>query len=145
MDLLAVIRILVCKGQFTISEYNSALQQLGFYSYEAGDKPYPVPISRSAKISKLKGKAVSNLVHMRNWPLVIKHLVNDQEDSVLMLGLLLHEIVERLTAQEFFSHEIDIVEEKIVQYLELRKNIRLDYPNLLPSPKPKHHFLRRIH
>ena len=78
-------------------------------------------------------------------PLIIKHLVSDQEYSVLTLGLLLHEIVERLTAQEFFSHEIDIVEEKIVQYLELRKNIRLAYPNLMPSPKPKHHFLRRIH
>ena len=145
MDLLGVIRILANKGHFTINEYNSALQRLGFSSYEAGDKPYPVPTSRSSKISNLKGKAVSNLVHVRNWPLVIKNLVKDSEDPVITFGLKLHEIVERLTAQEFFPYEIDLVEEKIVQYLDLRKTIRSLYPNLLPSPKPKHHFLRRIH
>ena len=145
MDLLGVIRILVANGHFTIMQYNNALQQLGFYSYEAGDKPYPVPTSRSSKISKLKGKAVSNLVHVRNWPLVVKNLLKDLEDPVITFGLLLHEIVERLTAQEFFQYEIDIVENKIVEYLDLRKSIRSNYPNLLPSAKPKHHFLRRIH
>ena len=54
----------------------------------------------------------------------------------------MHEIVERLTAQEYYPYEIDILEEKLVDYLELRKTVRADYPNLMPHCKPKHHFLR---
>ena len=96
----------------------------------------------SSKVKKLKGKAVSNWVHLRNWPLIIRKLITDYEDPAFRLGLMLHEIVERLTAPEFFPYEIDIVEAKIVEYLDLRKAIRSDFPNLMPNPKPKHHFLR---
>ena len=96
----------------------------------------------SSKITKLKGKAVSQWVHIRNWPLVIRNLVSDLEDPVVNLGLKLHEIVERVTAQEFFPYEVDILEEKLVGYLELRKTVRSDFPSMMPKWKPKHHFLR---
>ena len=140
-DLLGIIRILSVNGGFSLSQYNDALYRLGFHSYESNDKPCPVPTS--SKFRKLKGKAVSHWTHLRNWPLIIKKFISNFNDPALNLGLLLHEIVERLCAQEFFLYEIGILEEKIVEYLELRKNVRKDYPNLMPNPKPKHHFLRK--
>ena len=139
-DLLGIIRILANNGQFSITDYNSALHRLGFLSYESNDKPCPVPTS--PKVKHLKGKAVSQWVHLRNWPLVVKSLLSDYEDSALTLGLLLHEIVERLTANEYLPYEIDILEDKIEQYLDLRSVVRADYPSFMPNPKPKHHFLR---
>ena len=93
--------------------------------------------------SFLSGKAVSQWVHARNWPIVIKNLVKDSDDPVLLLGLKLHELVERLTANEYFPYEIGVLEEKLVQYLDLRKTVHADYPSLMPSAKPKHHFLRK--
>ena len=145
MDLLAIIRILVSKKHFTMEEYNDALKKNGFFSYESSDKPCPVPQSKSKKISKLSGKAISHWVHIRNWPLIIRRLVTDPSDSVLQLGLKLHEIVERVTAQEFFLYEIDLLEEKIIQYLEMRKNVREEFKSIMPNPKPKHHYMRKIY
>ena len=139
-DLLGIIRILANNGQFSISQYNSALHRLGFLSYERNDKPCPVPTS--PKVKQLKGKAVSQWVHLRNWPLVVKGLLSDNNDSALTLGLLLHEIVERLTANEYLPYEIDILEDKVEKYLDLRKVVRADYPSFMPNPKPKHHYLR---
>ena len=138
---MGIIRILSAKGWFSIDQYNNALVRLGYLSYESGDKPCPLPTS--SKVKKLKGKAVSNWVHLRNWPLVMKRYVPDTEDRVLLLGLNLHDIVERLCAQEFFPYEIKVLEDKIVEYLDLRKIVRKEYPNLMTKPKPKHHFLRK--
>ena len=118
------------------------MNQLGWSAYESGDKPCPVPTSMSKKVSKLRGKAVSHWVHLRNFPLILRTLVKDSEDPVLVWGLQLHEIVERLTAQEFLPYEIDVLEERIVRYLDMRSTLRADYPNYLPNPKPKHHFMR---
>ena len=53
-DLLGIIRILASQGQFSVEDYNKSLEKLHFSSYEAGDKPFPVPTSRSSKITKLK-------------------------------------------------------------------------------------------
>ena len=58
IDLLAIIRILVRNGHFSIVQYNEALRRLDFTSYEKDDKPCPVPVSFSKKIFKLKGKAI---------------------------------------------------------------------------------------
>ena len=102
-----------------------------------------MPVSLSKKVTKLKGKAISHWVHMRNWPLIIRNIVKDQDDPVFNLGLKLHEIVERLTANEFLPYEIDLLEEKVIQYFELRKTLRVEYPNIMPNPKPKHHYLRK--
>ena len=141
LDLLAIIRILSRQGWFTIVQYNAALANLGYPAYEGGDKPCPVPDKSNVK--KLKGKAVSNWVHLRNWPLIVKHFVKDYDDPVLNLGLKLHDLVERLCAQEFISYEISILDDKIVDYLELRKLVRQNFPNIMPNPKPKHHYLRK--
>ena len=95
---------------------------------------------------KEKGFLLSKLllVHLRNWPVLIKRFVVDCDDPVLSLGLKLHEVVERMVASEFYPYEIDLLEEKVYQYLDLRKAIRLDYPNLMLNPKPKHHFIRKL-
>ena len=130
------------KHWFTIAKYNDALVRLTYPSYESGDKPCPVP--EKSNVRKLKGKAVSHWVHLRNWPLVMRRLVDDNfDDPVLNLGLILHNIVERLCALEFLSYEISSLNDKIIEYLELRKSVRKDFPNLMPNPKPKHHFLRK--
>ena len=138
---MGIIRILSVKGWFTLDQYNKALQTLVYLSYERVDKPCPLPTS--SKVKKLKGKALSNWVHLRNWPLVIRQFDYDCEDIVLQLGLNLHDIVERLCAQEFHLYEIRLLDEKIVEYLDLRKIVRNEYPNLMTKPKPKHHFLRK--
>ena len=139
-DLLGILRILSLKEWFTITQYNDTLERLDFLSYERGNKPYPIPTSRTVK--KLKGKAVSNLVHLRNWPLLIKNLVVNKDEPVLLLGLKLHELVERMTAVEFYDYEVDILEDLVIDYLDLRKEIRAEYPSLMGRPKPKHHFIR---
>ena len=143
MDLLAIIRVFVLKGHFTVAKYNEYLENIGFSSYEMGDKPCSVPVSRSSKITKLSGKAVTHWVHIRNFPLIIRRLVKDPDDPILSLGLLLHEVVERVTAQEFYPYEVDLLDEKINSYLETRKTIRNIYPGIVPSPKPKHHYMRK--
>ena len=140
-DLLGIIRILSIKGWFTLDQYNKALQNIGYLSYERADKPCPLPTS--SKVKKLKGKALSNWVHLRNWPLVIRQFICDREDVVLRLGLILHDLVERLCAQEFYLYEVKLLDDKIVEYLDLRKIVREDYPNLMNKPKLKHHFLRK--
>lgn len=78
---------------------------------------------------------------MRNWPLLIKKFVQDESDDVLSLSLKLHEVTERLTAAEFFSYEVNILEEAVVGYLDQRKIIREEYPEFFHRPKPKHHYL----
>ena len=140
-DLLGIIRILSRKGWFSIEEYNTSLKGLKYKSYESSDRPQLVPINKKTK--KLNGKAVSIWVHVRNFPLVIRKFVTGEieEDPVLKLGLKLHEITERVTASEFKDYEIDVLEDIIVNYLDERKNIFDDYPDLMGTPKPKTHFL----
>ena len=128
--------------RFSISDYNSALKSLPFSASDSGDKPSPVPISTTKKSVKLGGKAISHWVHIRSFPLIAKKFRLDPTDPVLTFVISLHEIVERLTAQEFLSYEIDILEEKVHQYLELRSCLRTQYPDVVPNPKPKHHYIR---
>ena len=139
-DLLGIIRIFSFKKWFTLEEYNNSLEELSFRFSEAADRPQGVPMSK--KVSKLRGKACSLWVHMRNFPLIIRKYVNGERgaDPVLMLGLLLHEVTERLTASSFEDYEIHLLEEKIIEFLDLRRQIYEEFP-LLGSPKPKTHFL----
>ena len=146
IDLLAILRALETRGFFTMDEYNIALEDLGYPSYERNDKPCLVPTLRSKNISKLRGKAVSHLVHIRNFPLVLKRLGKniDPDDPIVELGLLLHSIVERATANEFFHHEIDILEDEICDFYDKRREAREQYENIFPRPKPKHHYLMYV-
>ena len=138
-DLFGVIKILAEKNWFSIEDYNLRLRNLGFTSYDAGDKPQDVPTN--LRKMKLPGKAMSLWVHIRNFPLIIKPLVKDNEDAVLNLILQLVDIASRITATEIRNYEISILEDKIIDYLNARKEIYEEYPELLGTPKPKHHFL----
>ena len=93
-------------------------------------------------MKKLKGKALSHLVHIRNFPLLVDKFVLDKDDEVLALALKLHEVVERATATEGEEYEIDLLDESIIEYLESRKIVGQDHPEFFSRLKPKHHFLR---
>ena len=138
-DLLGIIRILILKKWFSLEDYNKKLMSLKLKSYEANNKPQCLPTNKKTK--KLIGKACSIWVHIRNFPFVIRDFVRDLDDSVLMLGLRLHSITERLTASEFRSYEVAILEDQIVEYLDERMKIYEDYPDMIGTPKPKTHFL----
>ena len=137
-DLCGCIKILSSRGFFTIEEYNHSLQNHPFKSYEMNDRPQPII---KPKAMKLSGKAVSIWLHIRSFGMIIQKFGISADDEVLSLCLDLSEITERLSASEFRQHEIDLCEDKIVQYLEKRKKVFSDYPSLLGSAKPKHHFL----
>ena len=139
-DLLAIIRALAADGWFSIEEYNNMLDKFGWYSYEANDKPKSVPLLRS--VSKLRGNAVSHWLHIRYFPMIIKKHIRNPSNSVLSLALKLNEITERITATSFYDYEADILGEDIVDYLDARKKLRLEYQDIFKRPKPKHHYMR---
>merc|ERR1712129_58897 len=139
-DLYGFIKVFVQNGVFSTEEYNRRLKRFGFLSYEAADRPQDVPIK--SKALKLPGKACSLWVHIRNFPLIIQEFFEeDSEDDVLLLALKLVDITNRLTAVEFRNHEIEELEDRIIDYLDTRRTIFESYPNLMGSVKPKHHFL----
>ena len=143
-DLLSIIRTLASSDWFTIEEYNSELSKFGWYSYEANDKPCSVRVPISRKVSKLRGNAISHWLHVRYFPMIIKKFIINPADEALNLALRLHEITERITAPSFFNYEADILEEDIIDYLDARKLLRSEHPDLFRRPKPKHHFMRSV-
>ena len=138
-DLLGVLRILKSKGWFSMQEYNRNLDSFKFKDNDRNDRPQSVPESAGAK--KLVGKAMSIWSHIRNFPLLIRNFVKDKNEAVLRFGLLLHELVERITAPQFKSYEVDVLEEKIIEYLDHRQLLFEEYGSLLGSAKPKMHFM----
>ena len=123
-----------------MEQYNEALKNFDFSHQELPDKPQPVPLKSNVK--KLKGKAISIWVHLRNFPLILSFngWIGDPGSLILKLALLLREIVERISAEVFRPYEIEILDELIIEYLDLRKSLLPDNP-ALNSAKPKHHFL----
>ena len=138
-DLLGILRILSKLKWFTLEDYNESLQKLSCKSHESSNRPQKIPLDRKSK--KLKGKACSIWVHIRNFPFIIRNLIKDEEHPVFQFGLTLHEITERITAYEFQQYEIDVLEELIIKYLDERKVVFEEFPDLIGSPKPKTHFL----
>ena len=141
-DLNAGIKILSSRRWFSLDDYNRKLKGLGFTSYESTDVPEAVP--KNAR--KLSGKACSIWVHVRNFPLVVKGFLYDNDDlksddEVLVWMLKLVDVINRLSATEFRNNEIELLETKIVEYLDTRKDIYEQYPDVLGTPKPKHHLL----
>ena len=125
-DLFGIIKILVKKVWFTIQEYNQSLNK---YRSGSNDKPQEVP-KKTTKM-KLVGKAVSHWVHIGYFGLIISGFVQDSSDPVLALGMQLLELTERLTAEQFRLYEIDVIEEKVIEYLEARKLVYDEFPNLM--------------
>ena len=138
-DLLSIIRILSHKRWFSLKDYNKRLKFMKWFDYEVKDKPKPVP--ETGNVLKLKGKAISHWVHCRNFPIIIKQFILDKDDPTLNLGLKLHELTERITAVEFRVYEIELLEEVIKDYLELRSTLATTFPQFLHKAKPKHHNL----
>ena len=108
-----------------------------FSSYEANNRPQELP----SKGKKLSGKACSLWVHARNFPLMINNFIVEKDDQVLCFLLTLSDMSARITATEFREHEIIALENLIIQYLDDRKSVYEMYPDLLGTPKPKHHYL----
>ena len=132
-DLFGVIKILLHQEEFNLDDYNERLKNFPFSGHEAADKPHLVP----SKGNKLPGKALSLLVHLRNFPLIIKYLAGDSQNEIIRFALLLVDITLRLTAAEIRPYEISILEDKIVEYLDRRKEILAEYPDILGTAKPK--------
>jgi len=61
---------------------------------------------------------------------------------VLRLALKLHELLERATATEFLEYEVQLLDDSIIDYLDLRKEVRAVLSDDFHRPKPKHHFMR---
>ena len=139
-DLLGIIRIMMSKNWFTLENYNRALSNVKLSSQELSNKPQLVP--SSSKVKKLAGKAVSNWVHIRLFPFIlfVNGWIDDSDDVVLLLAIKLNELTERITAETFRPHELDTLEDLIVEYLDLRKEIFEEFP-VLGRAKPKHHYL----
>ena len=132
-DLFGILKIFVRKGYFSIQEYNIQMKRSGFLSYESSDRPQDVP----EKGKKLSGKACSLWVHLRNFPLIVRSFINnfEEEDEVLLLVLKLLDVTNRLAAVQYRSHEIDELEEKVIEYLNMRKKVHETYPNLLKKSR----------
>ena len=139
-DLLAIIRALSQKGWMSIDEYNKEISKFSWGYYEVADRPQLVPVSMQN--AKLPGKAMSQWIHSRYFPLIMKKFILNFDDEILVLGLKLNELTERLTASQFCEVEVALLEDGIVEYLDLRKKARLSLPRIFRRPKPKHHFMR---
>ena len=137
-DLCGVIKILSDKGWFSLDEYNNSLKKQDFKSFERSDRPQEI---KSFKQMKLPGKAVSVWTHIRNFGFIIQPFVMDYDDQVLALATEIGDIVERVTAVEIRQYEIDVLEEKILDYMEHRKLVFEEFPSLMGKTKPKHHYL----
>ena len=140
-DLNGIIRIFVEEGMFTIEQYNVKLRTLALNSHEASDRPQE--LIEKTKSKKLQGKAGSLWCHMRNFPLIIKSFVAKigADHTVLLLAVKLHEMTNRISAIEFRNHEIDELEDLVIEYLNLRMEVFAMYPEIMGTAKPKHHFL----
>ena len=119
-DLLGCIRILVQKGWFALDNYNQAITNFKFSRNESLSKPQLVPTN--PKVKKLKGKAISHWVHIRNFFVILSlnGWIEDAEDNTIKLMLLLEEITGRLTAEEFRLYEVEVLDELVIEYLDLR-------------------------
>ncbi len=63
-DLLGALKILRHEGWFSCSEYNAKLKNYKLFAYEKKDKPSP--LKEEMRQERLKGKAMSLMVHLRN-------------------------------------------------------------------------------
>ena len=71
---------------------------------------------------------------------MINNWIADPDSDVLKLATLLKEITERITAKVFQPFEIEILNETVIEYLDLRKSLYEEHA-VLGSAKPKHHYL----
>ena len=143
-DLLGVLRILEIKKWFRIEDYNRALKNMKFSRQEASSKPQLVPVIK--KIKRLSGKAISQWVHIRNFAyiLYVNNWIQNEQDPVFQLAQSLARLTDRITSESFMLHDVYFLEESIIEYLELRKEVYAEYPTEIGKCRPKHHYLTHI-
>ena len=100
-----------------------------------------MPEAVPKKAKKLSGKACSLWVHIRNFPLVVKDfLLNnddvDSDDEVLIWVLKLVDIVNRITATEFRTMKLKIWSLKLWSILMLEKRSMISIPMFLERQNP---------
>ena len=136
-----MLKILISKKYFTEAEYNKAIRRHKYVGHESNDRPELIDVSKS----KLKGKALSINTHLRNIGFYLS-FVNARpemfnEESFLLIQKL-HSIVEFIMAPVVRTHEIQIFEEEIVSFLNLRQKLFEKFDGVhVHRPKPKTHFL----
>ena len=137
-DLLSAIKILVKKKFFTEAGYNDGMRRL---SMGSSDRPEPVSIKPS--VTKLKGKALSNLCHLRYFGIIIRNIVTNKkilEEKVFKTMIWLARILERIMAPVLRTNEVDELENEIIEYLDIREELFEEYPDQMTNPKPKAHL-----
>ena len=136
-DLLAALKILISKKYFTEASYNDAMSKLSFKNYDAPEKI-------SIKASKLKGKAMSIMSHVRYFGLILKKIPGLDENIVnedaFKLAISLSKHAEKLMAPAIRNYEVDLLEEDIMYYLDMRADMFQEFERFMGRPKPKHHF-----
>ena len=137
-DLLSAIKILVKKKFFTEAGYNDGMRRL---SMGSSDRPEPVSIKPS--VTKLKGKALSNLCHLRYFGIIIRNIVTNKkilEEKVFKTMIWLARILERIMAPVLRTNEVDELENEIIEYLDIREELFEEFPDQMTNPKPKAHL-----
>ena len=61
-------------------------------------------------------------------------------EKAYVMFLKLSRIFEKVMCQCIRYYEVEILENEIIEYLDLRKDVFQEFPSLLTNPKPKHHF-----
>ena len=137
-DLQAILKILVSLKYFSEKRYNDQMKML---NYSDSDKPEEISVKSS--ISRLRGKALSILTHIRYFGLIVRNLRVDQamlEEPAFKLGQLLMLITERLMSPVIRQYEVLELHDMITSYLDLRKSLFETFPSHMTKMKPKHHF-----
>ena len=139
-DLYGSLKIWIKKKSlFDVETYNKRLRNFLYSPEDGADKPQELP--KNLKGIKLPGKAVSIWVHIRIFPLLIEEFIQDNEDEILQFVLLIVDITNRLMANKFSLFDIEVLEDKIIEYLNKRMELIDLFTEELGSAKPKHHNL----
>ena len=142
-DMMAITKVLIKKGYFDEASYNRQLQMFSFKGYESNDRPEKI----SLKAKKWKGKALSNLTHLRNFPMILEKTNPDGsvfKDECYLLAAKLHNIMEFLMSPVLRMFELSIFGEEVIEYLDERQRIGKQYPDIFNNVKPKHHYLSHV-
>lgn len=141
-DLLAILKVLIKKKFFTVDDYNESLKHHEFKRSENNDRPELINIA--PKTTKLKGKALSILTHLRNVGYFMKRIIKNEaifDEPCYQLLLKLYKIVEYLMSPRMRLWEICDLQEEVLGFLILRKSLFEKYSDYFIRPRPKTHYL----
>jgi hypothetical protein len=133
-DVYGLLKIMVQKrGWFSIDKLNHCISK---FKFPSKDRPNAIVLANKHKLS---GSAAQMWNLIRYLPYILHDLVPNLADPVFDLLVRLHDIVELITAPILTTSEIDLMEVRITDYLDLRQDFVTD--DIVCSAKPKHHFV----